>query len=133
MGSDLSYEDTMDDPKPAKSYEANVVGSEASDGRQCWILQLIAKKEGIPYYSRKLWVDKERNIPLKEELYAKSGKLVKRLELKDVKNVQGRWYPTQMKFKDMLKTGDGTEFLVNSIRFDQEIPAYVFSKAALRK
>jgi outer membrane lipoprotein-sorting protein len=133
MGSDLSYEDMMDDPKLAKSYSAIVGGSEAIDGRQCWTLELTAKKEDVPYYSRKVWVDKERSIPLKEELYAKSGKLLKKLELKDVKNVEGRWFPTQMKFKDMLKTGDGTEFLVDSIRFDQEIPEYIFSKAALRK
>lgn len=133
MGSDLSYEDMMEDPKLAHNYEAKIVGSERIDDRDCWVVELIAKVTDIAYHSRKLWVDKDRYIPLKQELYAKGGKLLKRIELKDVTNIQGRWYPKRMIFKDMLKVGQGTEFIVDSIQFDQAIPEYIFSKAALRK
>lgn len=133
MGSDLSYEDMMEDPKLANNYEAKVVGSEIIDGRDCWVVELTAKVSDIAYHSRKLWVDKDRYIPLKQELYAKGGKLLKKMELKDVTHIQGRWYPKRMIFKDMLKVGQGTEFIVDSIQFDQVIPEYIFSKAALRK
>jgi outer membrane lipoprotein-sorting protein len=133
MGSDLSYEDMMEDPKLTHNYEAKVIGSEKIDERDCWIVVLTAKVTDIAYHSRKLWVDQERLIPLKEELYAKSGKLLKQMELKDVTNMQGRWYPKRMIFKDMLKTGEGTEFIIHSIQFDQAIPDHIFSKAALRK
>jgi outer membrane lipoprotein-sorting protein len=133
MGSDLSYEDMMEDPKLANNYNAKVTGSEMVDERDCWVVELTAKVSDIAYHSRKLWVDKDRLIPLQEELYAKSGKLLKKMELKDVTNIQGRWYPKRMIFKDMLKMGEGTEFTIDSIQFDQEIPEYIFSKAALRK
>jgi len=82
---------------------------------------------------RKLWVDQSREIPLKEELYAKGGKLLKKLELKDVTKIQERWFPKRMIFKDMLKKGEGTEFIFQDIKFDQDIPEHIFSKAALRK
>ena len=36
-------------------------------------------------------------------------------------------------FKDMLKKGDGTEFIVELIEFDVDIPEYTFPKAVLRK
>lgn len=133
MGSDLSYEDMMEDPKLAHHYEAKIIGSERIDDRNCWVVELIANVTDITYHSRKLWVDKDRYIPLKQELYAKGGKLLKKMELKDVTNIQGRWYPKRMIFKDMLKVGQGTEFIVESIQFDQAIPEYIFSKAALRK
>ncbi len=133
MGSDLSYEDMMEDPKLTNNYEAKVIGSEVIDGRDCWVVELTAKVTDIAYHARKLWVDKERLIPLKQELYAKGGKLLKKLELKDVTQIQGRWYPLRMIFKDMLKVGQGTEFIVDSIQFDQPIPDLIFSKAALRK
>lgn len=133
MGSDLSYEDMMEDPKLANNYDAKIIGSEKIDERECWIVELTAKVSDIAYHSRKLWVDKERLIPLRQELYAKGGKLLKKMELKDVTNIQGRWYPKRMIFKDMLKVGKGTEFIVDSIQFDQEIPEYIFSKAVLRK
>lgn len=35
-------------------------------------------------------------------------------------------------FKDMLKKGDGTEFIVDEIIFNQPINEYIFSKAALK-
>ncbi len=133
MGSDLSYEDMMEDPKLTNNYEAKVTASEMIDERDCWIVELTARVQDIAYNSRKLWVDKERLIPLKEELYAKSGKLLKKMELKDVTNIQERWFPMRMIFKDVLKAGKGTEFIIDSIQFDEEIPEYIFSKAVLRK
>ena len=58
---------------------------------------------------------------------------MKRIELKDVKLIDGRWYPMRMIFKDVLKEGKGTEFIIDEIVFNQEIPEYIFSKAVLRK
>ena len=46
-----------------------------------------ATEEDVAYQMRKLWVDKSRYIPLKEELYAKSGKLLKKTELTDINNM----------------------------------------------
>ena len=103
------------------------------DGRECWVVNLTAKEKDLAYYFRKLWVDKSRSIPLKEELIAKSGKLLKKIELKDIDSIDGRWFPRKMIFKDMLKTGKGTEFIIDSIEFDVDIPAYKFTKASLRK
>jgi len=133
MGSDLSYEDMMEDPKLENNYTAEVTETEVIDGRECWVVSLEAKKEDLAYHSRKIWVDKERSIPLRSDMYAKSGKLIKRMDLKDIVRIEGRWYPKKMIFKDMLKEGGGTEFIVDSIEFNQDIPEYIFSKAALRR
>lgn len=133
MGSDLSYEDMMDNVELLKDYDAGVIGSEIVDERDCWIVELQAKTAEVNYQIRKVWVDKVRYIPLKEELYAKSGKLLKRMELFDITKIDNRWYPKKIVFKDMLKKGDGTEFIIDEIEFDKEIPEYLFTKAALRK
>jgi len=133
MGSDLSYEDYMEDPRLSNIYNAKLTGEEKIDERNCYVLELTGKKDDVAYYRRKMWVDKERYLPLKEELFAKSGKLLKRLVIKEVFKVEGRWYPKRMVFKDVLKSGAGTEFIIDSIEFDVEIPEYIFSKAALRK
>lgn len=133
MGSDLSYEDMLEDSRLLRHYEAVVTGTDAISNRSCWVLTLRAKTPSIAYQKRKLWVDRERFIPLREELFAKSGKLLKKLELSEVTRLEGRWFPRRMLFKDMLKKGKGTEFVVEHIRFDTEIPEHIFSKAALRK
>ncbi|MBT8369458.1 MAG: outer membrane lipoprotein-sorting protein [Desulfobacterales bacterium] len=133
MGSDLSYEDMMEDPRLLQIYDAKVTGTESIDNRLCWMVRLVAKKTDVAYHSRTLWVDQERYVPIKEELYAKSGKLLKKVDLKDFTRIDDRWFPLRMIFKDVLKTGEGTEFVTESIEFNVPIPKHIFSKAALRR
>jgi outer membrane lipoprotein-sorting protein len=133
MGSDLSYEDMMEDRRLVDLYSAEITGEEQMNNRDCWIMELTAKEDDISYHTQKFWVDKEYMLPLKEQLYAKSGKLLKIIELSDLFQVDGRWYPKRMLFQDALLKGKGTEFIIKSIDFDQDIPEYIFSKASLRK
>jgi len=133
MGSDLSYEDMMDDRKLTDIYDGTVLKNETIDGRDCYVLEMIANVSDVAYHRCQMWIDSERFVPLKEELFAKSGQLLKQTTLKDVKKIQGRWFPTTMVYKDMLKQGEGTEFKVLDAKFDQQIPDYIFTKAALKQ
>ncbi len=133
MGSDLSYEDMTENDKLDELYNAVVEGEEEVDGRHCLVVKLTAKKKGLAYHSRKLWVDSERWLPLKEERYARSGRLLKRTQITEVFQVDERWYPKKMTFKDVLSKGKGTEYIIESIDFNVEVPDHKLSKAALRK
>jgi outer membrane lipoprotein-sorting protein len=133
MGSDMSYEDMMETQRLTDVYSAEVSGNEEIDGSPAWVLDLTAKTDGVTYHSRRIWIDSERYIPLREELFARTGQLLKRTQLKDVRNIDGRWFPTTVIFNDILKEGDGTEFRITSIEFNAEIPEHIFSRAALRQ
>lgn len=133
MGSDFSYEDMMDDRKLQEIYTASITGEEEIEGRKVFVLELTAKVKDVAYHSRKIWVDMERFVPLKEDLFAKSGELLKRTTLGDIQKVQGKWFPMKMTYKDMLKHGDGTEIHLSSIKFNQDIQPYIFTKAALKQ
>ncbi|MDR2764410.1 MAG: outer membrane lipoprotein-sorting protein [Tannerella sp.] len=133
MGSDLSYEDMMEDRKLQDIYTPRVTGEETVDGRPCYVLQLAAKVEDAAYESQKLWVDRERHVPLVQECYAKSGQLLKRITLSDIRQVSGRWFPMKMNYKDVLKDGNGTDWVITHIEFNQPIPDYLFSKASLKQ
>lgn len=133
MGSDLSYEDMMEDRKLTEIYQATISGEDIINGRPVKILTLSARVDDVSYHTQKVWVDAERYVPLKQEMYAKSGQLLKQTEMKDIKQVQGRWFPMTMIYRDMLKQGDGTEFRITSIKFDQDISEHIFTKAVLRQ
>lgn len=132
MGSDLSYEDMMDDRKLTDTYDAVVAGKEVIDGRDTWVLELTAKVDDVAYASRKVWVDTERYVPLREDMFAKGGQLLKRAEMSNVVMIEGRWFPKTVLYKDMLKQGEGTEFTINEIQFNKDIPEHIFSKASLK-
>lgn len=133
MGSDLSYEDMMEDQRLVDVYNAVVTGSDTIEGRDCWVMDLTAGDDNTAYYSRKIWVDKTRLIPLRENRYAKSGKLLKTMRIVEVFQVERRWYPKKMIFKDELSSGEGTEFIIDDIAFNVSIPPELFTKASLRK
>ena len=134
MGSDMSYNDMMEDRPLMELYEATLEGSVEIDGRDHWIMLLTAKVKGLSYPMRRAWIDKEYLLPMKEELYAKSGKLLKTSTMDGIKKVQGRWFPTRFIFKDELKRNSkGTEWVIDEIEFDSEIAESRFSKARLRK
>ena len=87
----------------------------------------------LPIIQRKIWVDQERFLTLKENRYAKSGRLIKTTKVKSIRKIEDRWVAEKIVFKDELKSGGGTEFILLSVQFDAQIPDYVFSKANLRK
>ena len=62
-------------------------GARSSD-RPCWVLDLVSRGEEIAYFKRKIWVDKERYVVLREERFAKSGKLLKTTEVQSVERVR---------------------------------------------
>ena len=134
MGSDMSYNDMMEDRPLEEMYDAKLNGSDELNGRDHWVMVLEAKIKGLAYHKRKAWIDKEYLLPMKEELYAKSGKLLKTSTMTDVKKIQGRWFPSRFNFKDELKRNSkGTEWVIDDIQFDIHIPKSRFSKALLRK
>ena len=134
MGSDMSYNDMMEDRPLVELYEATLEGSIEIDGRDHWIMLLEAKVKRLSYPKRRAWIDKEYLLPMKEELYAKSGKLLKTSTMDGIRKIQGRWFPSRFIFKDELKRNSkGTEWIIDEIEFDRDIPERRFSKALLRK
>lgn len=132
-GSDLSYEDMMADPKLGNLYNATTIAADTVDSRPVWIVELKARSGDVAYPSLRLWIDQECHIILREERYAKSGKLLKTAEVLELKQIEEHWVATRALFKDMLKAGEGTEFMIEEIKFNVPIPPALFSKASLRR
>ena len=132
MGSDLSYDDMMRNDSLAEAYQAEILGYEVINGRECIVLHLQATQKDVSYDQQKLWVDAERFVTLQAHMLAKNGKLLKQFQVKDVFEMQGRWVAKHMHFQDMLASGGGTEYLLHSIDLETEVPERLFSKASLR-
>jgi outer membrane lipoprotein-sorting protein len=132
MGSDFSYQDALESARLLELYDARVAGQETLEGRPCFVLELVAKEGArVSYHRRKIWVDSERYVALREELYAPSGKLLKRSTTEKVEKVADRYYPMSIVMEDMARKGSSTRFVVEKIMFDQPIPAATFTRQRL--
>jgi outer membrane lipoprotein-sorting protein len=128
MGSDVSYEDMMASRELRKRYSAKVIGEDEVDGRPCWKLEMNANDASVTYPRRVSWIDKERFLPLKQELYAVSGMLLKTWTMTDVKDFPGgRKFPTRMVIQDHVKKDSVTRLEFKEMEFGIEFPKEIFS------
>ena len=79
LGSDLSYEDVVED---FFAWEQQaIVGTEKVAGVNCQILESKPSKGGRSIYgSVRSWIDVRRLVPLRVEKYASSGQLLRRID-----------------------------------------------------
>ncbi|GAH56065.1 unnamed protein product, partial [marine sediment metagenome] len=133
MGSDFSYQDIMESDKLTDLYNFEVVREEEIEGRLCYVLEGIAR-EGVKvsYYRRVSWIDKERFIGLKEELYTQSGRLLKETKVNEVQEIEGRWIPIDSVMENKLRKNTYTGFKITNIDFNPEIPEGTFTLQNLR-
>jgi len=132
MGSDISYQDALEYEHLTELYTAEVIGEETLAGRPCHLLELVARPgKEVSYYRRKIWVDKERYVALREELYAPSGKLLKVMSVEKVERFGSRYYATAVVFEDKLRKNSSTRMVIEKIVFDQPLPADVFTRQRL--
>ncbi len=133
MGSDLSYEDMMEDEKLSESYTGTIDGEEELDGVKVLVITLKARRKTKTYQTLKIWADPVRTVVLKEEAYAKSGKLLKTIEFKEFRLIGKRLFPKRMIFRDMLKNNTKTTYMFDEIEFGLKIPAKYFSQRILKR
>lgn len=133
MGSDLSYEDMMEDHKLSRAYAATLEGYEEFEGVRSAVLRLAAHDKETTYQTRKTWINPENKTILKEERFAKSGKILKRIIFKDYEKIGNRMFPRTMIFKDLLKENTRTMYKFDVIEFDVNIPARYFSQSILKR
>ncbi|MEM5947540.1 outer membrane lipoprotein-sorting protein [Spirochaetia bacterium 38H-sp] len=126
-GSDISYEDLTGGKDLLDKFNATIEGEEEYNGRTCYILSLKAKKNNVAYPMQKILVDKERFVGLKAQYFALSGKLLKEVEIKEIKEIKGHYIPTHYIFRDVLKKESSTEFFSSDIEVDIKLDDDLFS------
>lgn len=132
MGSDMSYEDALSSKQLREKYSIAVLGDTVVSERSCWKIELVAKVRDVPYYRRVTSVDKERFIPMEEEMYARSGRLLKRMSVERVERVGDFYMPVEVRISDQLRQDTYTVFRMSDIRFDESVKPEMFNMRNLR-
>jgi outer membrane lipoprotein-sorting protein len=133
MGSDFSYEDMMETTELTKRYSTVLIGEEMLGDVPCWKLELTANEEDISYPRRLMWVDKDKSIPIKQELFAASGRMVKTWAMGGIEQFDGRWYPTAMRIDNEIEQGSYTIAQFQELKFSVDLADEVFSRRWLER
>ena len=133
MGSDMSYEDAVNNETLSSRYNAVLAESQKWRDRDAWVLDLTAKKKTESYPKRRLWIDKENGDLLHYELYALSGAKLKEYNLIRTEIINSKRFPVEMEMRDLLRKNSKTTFIMNNVVLDKPIPDAVFSQRNLER
>lgn len=127
MGSDFSYEDLTGEGELLDLYDVTLLGEETIDGRKHYHLELKAKKRGVAYPKQEAWIDAEYWVMTRANAFSLSGRLLKEMELGDIRKVAGKYIPHYIIMRDAMKKNSSTEMRIEAIDLDADLPRNVFS------
>lgn len=90
-------------------------GEEAVRGRDCRIIDLPAPEKFVEAFDGvRLWVDKKVGIVLRAEGYDAAGTMIRRMDVKSFKKINGRWVIKDIDF-ERFPAGTRTTLLVRDV------------------
>ncbi len=126
MGTDFSYEDVSISDRDYKEDTHVLLREEALDGVPCWVIESTPKDSGFQYSKTVSWIGKGDYVARRIDLFDKRGEAFKRLEMGDIKSVQGKLTPMSMKMSN-LQEKTATAVSVEIMKYDDKIPPSVFT------
>jgi len=127
MGSDISYEDMTGGKTLLETYTVELIGEEAVDGHRCYKVSFEARSRNVAYPRQTMWIDTELFVARRSEQFALGGRLLKRIAMDDIEQIDGYSVPRHMVISDALKRNSSTELVLDDIEFDIPLSDDLFS------
>lgn len=102
----------------------------ASDPAE-YLLELRAKDDTVSYDLVKYWIRKKDFMPLRQEFYTKSGKLIRKLDLQEPRAFSGHVRPSRLVMVNTLMPGRQTEMVYQRFDLKGSLDEGVFQLAVL--
>lgn len=134
MGSDFANDDLVKESSLVNDYTQTILSQENLGEHFSYKIELVPKPEAAVAWGRIIfWVRKADYVPLREEYYGESGKLIKILEYSQIKQMSDRQIPTIWKMISFVKPGHETVIEVADVQYDQPLPTDIFTLANLKR
>jgi outer membrane lipoprotein-sorting protein len=130
MGTDFSYDDISAMDRDASMDNHKLLREESFNGSVCHVIESIPKDSSFKYSKTISWIDKEKLLSYKVELYNRKGEMVKIMEMSNFEDKQGRLTPMQTKVST-VGAGTSTTIYMDSIEYDRNISDSYFTPAYL--
>ena len=117
----------------AKDYDGTYLGEETIENVPCYKMDLRAKDRTIAYDRVVYWVSKDGELPVKREFYSLSGRLLKTMYFKDVKNYHGRLRPSFMLIQNQKNQLYKTEIILVEMIEVNNLQDFMFTPSYARR
>lgn len=114
------------------SYKSTLLRKESIDGRNYYVLELLAARVGVTYHRVIYWVNEKNYRPLKAEFYTRSNRLSKTCTYQNYESAGGEVRPLRLIMEDALRKGEKSILDYRNI-MERRLPDKIFTKDYLKK
>ena len=130
FGTDFSFEDLEE--RDVDQYEYRYTGEETIDGAPCWRIEAQPKQSKTSQYTlSRTWIRKDNYVAALYENFIKDQP-VRRLQQKDIQNIQGIWTARTLEMTD-LRRKSRTVMRLEKLEYNVPLKDDEFTVQALRR
>lgn len=131
FGTEFFVDDTQ--LKKLDDYNYTVIGEEVQDNRPVWVIESVPTEKRArktQYGKSRLWVDKERKLILREDIYNRAGKLYRQRLNRDFALIDNVWIARQQTMNNRA-TSRITVIQNLSVAYNKEVPDDLMTERSL--
>lgn len=133
MGSHFTNDDLVKESRYSDDYTATLVFEGESEGEKVWRIRLDPRPEAPVVWGRILFEIRQKDVmPVYAEYYDESGKLIRTMTFSDIRTMDGRLLPAEMRLIPREKPGEFTELVYEDVNFDIGLEPAFFSLRNLK-
>jgi len=130
MGSDFTYDD-LGDRKPSEDNHKFLRMEKIGDDN-CYVIESKPKEEEYMYSRTITWIIKDKWIGKKKEFYDEDGELLKILEVKEYKKINGYWIILHSEMKNIQKK-HSTDMSLTNVKINGGIAQRQFTERMMKR
>lgn len=131
FGTEFFVDDTQ--LKKVDDFAYTMIGEDVQDNRPVWVIESVPTEKRMKktqYGKSRLWVDKERKLILREDIYNRGGKVYRQRLNKDFVQIDSVWIARQQTMNN-LATNRISVIQNLSAAYNKEVPDELMSERSL--
>ncbi|MDX1702085.1 MAG: outer membrane lipoprotein-sorting protein, partial [Melioribacteraceae bacterium] len=134
MGSDFTNDDLVKESSVVNDYTHAILSEDVYSGYQCYVIESIPKEDaGVVWGKLLTWISKEYYFAVKTEFYDEDEYLVKKYIGSDIKEMDGRTFPTHWEMLPEDRPGEKTTFTYLKIQFNYPVNESFFAEKNMKR
>ena len=134
LGSDFTNDDVVRADSVVESYTHSIAGETNEQGIAYWIIDAVPKPDAAVVWGKvRLKVRKGSYIADRIEYFDEDGKLVRRCDMSDIRDIEGTTLPVCCTVYDLERPGNKTEMRYDRLTFKPDIGPDTFTERNLSK
>ena len=132
MGSDFSNKDISKSTDIIDQYDHRLIHSEGKQGHLFYTIESVPHEDAAVVWGKEVIVIRDDFVMMRQEFWDQDGELVKEMNSLEVAPMDGREIATRMRMNKIDAPDEWTDMTVNSVDFDIELSASIFTLSNLR-